>query len=139
MTKLNHVCYGNDFRSCWTLQLQMYMCWRNPSKGKFTMGIWKSSHFVARFRPHCQRLDVPFVFLEKPLNERRTLLSNCDDININIETLLFGNDKDSYDVNKFNNMLLYINNRIGQQVIPTDMKSPPYKIYTWINDSKTKH
>jgi hypothetical protein len=33
------------------------------------------------------------------LNERRTLLSNCDDININIETLLFGNDKYSYDVN----------------------------------------
>ena len=30
------------------------------------------------------------------LNERRTLLSNCDDININIETLLFGNDKYSY-------------------------------------------
>jgi hypothetical protein len=26
------------------------------------------------------------------LNERRTFLSKCDDININIETLLFGND-----------------------------------------------
>jgi hypothetical protein len=25
------------------------------------------------------------------------------------------------------------------QVIPTYMKSSPYKIYTWINDSKTKH
>jgi len=34
---------------------------------------------------------------------------------------------------------LYINNRIGQQVIPTYVKSSPYKIYTWINDSKTKH
>ena len=34
---------------------------------------------------------------------------------------------------------LYINNRIGQQVIPTYMKSSPYKVYTLINDSKTKH
>jgi len=40
---------------------------------------------------------------------------------------------------RFNNMLLYINNRIGQQVIPTYMRSSPYKLYTWINDSKTKH
>jgi len=31
---------------------------------------------------------------------------------------------------EFNNILLYINNRIGQQVIPTYMKSSPYKIYT---------
>ena len=37
---------------------------------------------------------------------------------------------------RFNNILLYINNRIGQQVIPTYMKSSPYKLYTWINDSK---
>ena len=29
----------------------------------------------------------------------KALLSNCDDININIETLLFGNDDYSYDVN----------------------------------------
>ena len=45
--------------------------------------------------------DAIHYFLECPLylNERRTLLSNCDDININIETLLFGNDKYSYDVN----------------------------------------
>ena len=39
---------------------------------------------------------------KQKLNERRTLLSNCDDININIETLLFGNDKYSYDVNSKN-------------------------------------
>jgi hypothetical protein len=26
-----------------------------------------------------------------------------------------------------------------QQVIPTYMKSSPYKLYTWIDDSKTKH
>jgi hypothetical protein len=33
--------------------------------------------------------DAIHYFLECPLylNERRTLLSNCDDININIETL----------------------------------------------------
>jgi hypothetical protein len=27
---------------------------------------------------------------------------------------------------------------VGQQVIPTYMKSSPYKLCTWINDSKTK-
>jgi hypothetical protein len=45
------------------------------------------------------------------LNERRTLLSNCDDININIETLLFGNDKHSYDVNSkiFGKVRTFIN------------------------------
>jgi hypothetical protein len=39
--------------------------------------------------------DAIHYFLECPLylNERRTLPSNCDDININIETLFFGNDK----------------------------------------------
>ena len=44
------------------------------------------------------------------MNER-TLLSNCDDININIETLLFGNDKNSYDVssNIFGKVRTFIN------------------------------
>ena len=46
--------------------------------------------------------DDIHYFLECPLylNERKTLLSDCDDIiNINIETLLFGDDDYSYDVN----------------------------------------
>ena len=48
---------------------------------------------------------------KQKLNERRTLLSNCDDININIETLLFGNDKYSYDVNSkiFGKVRTFIN------------------------------
>jgi hypothetical protein len=33
------------------------------------------------------------------MNERRTLLSDCDDIDINIDTLIFRNDDYSYDVN----------------------------------------
>ena len=57
--------------------------------------------------------DAIHYFLECPLylNERRTLLSNCDDININIETLLFGNDKYSYDVNSkiFGKVRTFIN------------------------------
>ena len=42
--------------------------------------------------------DDIHYFLECPLylNERRTLLNNCDDTNINIETLLFGNDNYRY-------------------------------------------
>jgi len=45
--------------------------------------------------------DDIHYFQECPLylNERRTLLSDCDDININIETLLFGNGDYNYDVN----------------------------------------
>ena len=45
------------------------------------------------------------------LNERRTLLSDCDDINIIIETLLFGNDDYSYDVNSkiFGKVRTFIN------------------------------
>jgi len=38
-----------------------------------------------------------------------------------------------------NDILLYINNRVGQQVIPTYMKSSPYKVYTWNNVSKSNH
>jgi hypothetical protein len=42
---------------------------------------------------------------------KKTLLSNCDDININIETLLFGNDDYSYDVNSkiFGKVRTFIN------------------------------
>ena len=45
--------------------------------------------------------DAIHYFLECPLylSERRTHLSDCDDININIEILLLGNDDYSYDVN----------------------------------------
>ena len=57
--------------------------------------------------------DAINYFLECPLylNERRTLLNNCDDININIETLLFGNDNYSYDVNSkiFGKVRTFIN------------------------------
>jgi hypothetical protein len=67
----------------------------------------KSEHMLAEsfaFRDY---------FLECPLylNERRTLLSDCDDININIETLLFGNDDYSYDVNSkiFGKVRTFIN------------------------------
>jgi len=46
-------------------------------------------------------LYVNHYFLECPLylNYRRTLRSDCNDININIETLLFGTDDYSYYVN----------------------------------------
>ena len=58
-------------------------------------------HIINNFKCNCGASfeDAIHYFLECPLylNERRTLLSNCDDININIETLLFGNDKHSYD------------------------------------------
>ena len=57
--------------------------------------------------------DAIHYFLECSLylNERRTLLSNCDDININIETLLFGNDNYSYNVNSkiFGKVRTFIN------------------------------
>jgi hypothetical protein len=60
-------------------------------------------HIINNFKCNCGASfeDAIHYFLECPsyLNDRRTLLSNCDDININIETLLFGNDKYSYDVN----------------------------------------
>jgi hypothetical protein len=69
--------------------------------------------------------DAIHYFLECPLylNERRTLLSNCDDININIETLLFGNDKYSYDVNSriFGKVRTFINqskkDNVGEYLI----------------------
>ena len=57
--------------------------------------------------------DAIHYFLECRLyrNERGTLLSNCDDINMNIQTLLFGNDKYSYDVNSkiFGKVRTFIN------------------------------
>ena len=57
--------------------------------------------------------DDIHYFLECPLypNERRTLLSDCDDVNIIIETLLFGNDDNSYDVNSkiFGKVRTFIN------------------------------
>ena len=57
--------------------------------------------------------DAMHCFLECPLylNERGTLLSDCDDININIEILLFGNDDYSYDVNSkmFGKVRTFIN------------------------------
>ena len=60
-------------------------------------------HIINNLKCNCGASfeDAIHYFLECPLylNERRTLLSNCDDININIETLLFRNDKNSYDVN----------------------------------------
>ena len=56
--------------------------------------------------------DAIRYFLECPLylSERGTLLSDCDDININIEILLFGND-DSYAVNSkmFGKVRTFIN------------------------------
>ena len=52
-------------------------------------------HIMNNFKCNCGASfeDAIHYFLECPLylNERRTLLSNCDVININIETLLFGN------------------------------------------------
>jgi hypothetical protein len=60
-------------------------------------------HIINNYKCNCGASfeDAMHYFLECPLylNERRTLLSNCDDININIETLLIGNDDNSYDVN----------------------------------------
>jgi hypothetical protein len=60
-------------------------------------------HIINNYKCNCGASfeDAMHYFLECPLylNESRTLLSNCDDINTNIETLLFGNDNYSYDVN----------------------------------------
>jgi hypothetical protein len=60
-------------------------------------------HLINNYKCYCGASfeDAIHYFLECPLylNERRTILSNCDDMNINIETLLFGNDDYSYDVN----------------------------------------
>ena len=60
-------------------------------------------HIINNYKCNCGASfeDAIYYFLECPLylSERRTLLSNCDNININIETLLFGNDDYSYDVN----------------------------------------
>jgi hypothetical protein len=72
-------------------------------------------HIINNFKCNCSATfeDAIHYFLECPLylNERRTLLSNCDDININIETLLFGNDKYSYGVNSkiFGKVRTFIN------------------------------
>ena len=48
-------------------------------------------------------------------------------------------DGEKSELSYFKNILLYIKNMIGQQVIPIYVKSSPYKMYTLINDSKTKH
>jgi hypothetical protein len=49
-------------------------------------------HIINNFKYNCGASfeDAKHYFLKCPLcfNERRTLLSNCDDINMNIETLL---------------------------------------------------
>ena len=72
-------------------------------------------HIINNYKCNCGASfeDVIHYFLECPLylNERRTLLSHCDDININIETLLFGNDDYSYDVNStiFGKVRTFIN------------------------------
>ena len=56
-------------------------------------------HVINNYKCSCGASfeDAIHYFLECPLylNER-TLLSDCDDININIEILLFGNDEYSY-------------------------------------------
>ena len=76
-------------------------------------------HIINHFKCNCGASfeDAIHYFLECPLylNERRTLLSNCDDININIETLLFGNDKHNYDVNSkiFGKVRTFINQSIN--------------------------
>jgi hypothetical protein len=63
-------------------------------------------HVINNYKCSCGASfeDAIHYFLECPLylNER-TLLSDCDDININIEILLFGNDDYSYDVNSKKN------------------------------------
>ena len=72
-------------------------------------------HIINNIKCNCGASfeDAIHYFLKCPLylKVRRTLLGNCDDININIETLLFGNDKHSYDVNSkiFGKVLTFIN------------------------------
>jgi hypothetical protein len=72
-------------------------------------------HIINNYKCNCGASfeDAIYYFLDYPLylNERRTLLSDCDDININIETLLFGNDDNSYDVNSkiFEKVRTFIN------------------------------
>ena len=72
-------------------------------------------HIINNLKCNCGASfeDAIHYFLECSLylNERRTLLSNCDDININIENLLFGNDMYSYDVNSkiFGKVRTFIN------------------------------
>ena len=72
-------------------------------------------HIINNYKCNCGASfeDAIHYFLECSLylNERRRLLNNCDDININIETLLFGNDNYSYKVNSkiFGKVLTFIN------------------------------
>jgi hypothetical protein len=72
-------------------------------------------HIINNYKCNCGASfeDVMHYFLECSLylNKRRTFLSNCDDININIETLLFGNDDYSYNVNSkiFGKVRTFIN------------------------------
>ena len=60
-------------------------------------------HVVNNYKCNCGASFEESInyFLACPLymNERRTLLSDCDDIDINIDTLIFRNDDYSYDVN----------------------------------------
>jgi hypothetical protein len=57
-------------------------------------------HVINNYKCNCGASfeDAMHCFLECSLylNEKRTLLSDCDDININIEILLFGNDDKLY-------------------------------------------
>jgi hypothetical protein len=72
-------------------------------------------HVINNYKCNCGASfkDAMHCFLECPLylNKRRPLLSDCDDININIEILLFGNDDYSYDVNSklFGKVRTFIN------------------------------
>jgi hypothetical protein len=76
---------------------------RNGGKGETVHKLnadLSKIHIINNLKCNCGASfeDAIHYFLECSLylNERRTLLSNCDDININIENLLFGNDKYSY-------------------------------------------
>ena len=72
-------------------------------------------HVIDNYKCNCGGSfeDDMHYLLECPLypNERRTLLSDCDDVNIIIETLLFGNDDNSYDLNSkiFGKVRTFIN------------------------------
>jgi hypothetical protein len=71
-------------------------------------------HVMNNYKSNCGASfeDVRHYFLECPLylSERKTFLSDCDDININIENLLFGNDDYSYDNSKmFGKVRTFIN------------------------------
>jgi hypothetical protein len=85
--------------------------------------------------------DAIHYFLECPLylNERRTLLSNCDDININIETLLFGNDKYSYDVYQLIWSLLLTNYTHELMTAKQNTDNRHLKFWHWKKVRSTNH